>query len=409
MKFRFTIANRLYLGFGLVTLAVIISSGLTFYTLQKNKRLNELVSQVYTPSLVSVNNLINLVNDSRMLIKNWVFIEHKANTPDKIKLQELHTKGYVEIKKQLSQLKNYWDEEEKNKLNEIFIILSDSLFPLHQQIMGQLNSFDAYDDPMVIFEVRPMVEDGGVVMILTDKALHRLYDLRERINQKSEDYNSQMFLSMASFQRIILVMGILLMIIALSTAYFITKATVSPILRLREFLLLMTQGILPDVEMNITNDEIGDMSAALNQFVNNMKLTSQFALEIGKGNFEAEYHALGAEDILGNSLITMRNDLKKAHEAEQARKREDEIRNWTTHGLAIFGDILRQSKNIEELSYNVIEKIIEYVGAIQGAIYIIDDTVEHDKHFRMTAAVAYGRRKLANRRCELEEGLVGRC
>ncbi len=409
MKLRFSIANRLYVGFGLVTLAVILNSSLTFYTLQKNKRLNEIIAQVYTPSIVKLNDLINLVNDSRMLIKNWVFIEQKSNTPDKIKLQDLHKKDFPELKKRINELRKHWSPKESQTIENILTLLGDTLFPLHQQIMSQLNSFDAYDDPMVIFEIRPMVEEGGIVMSTTDKALKQLYTLRSTINQQAEEYNSQMFTSMQNFQRTIVIMGIFLIIIALATAYFITKATITPILRLREFLLLMTQGSLPDEEMEVTNDEIGDMSEALNQFVASMRRTSQFALEIGKGNFEAEYSALSQDDILGNSLLTMRDDLKRAHEAEIQRKREDEIRNWTTQGLAKFGDILRQSKNIEELSYNVVEKMIEYMGAIQGAFFILDDTIESEKHFRMTAAVAYGRRKLVKRRYELEEGLVGRC
>ncbi len=37
--------------------------------------------------------------------------------------------------------------------------------------MGQLNSFEKYDDPFVIFEVTPMTEEGGDVMALTSRIL----------------------------------------------------------------------------------------------------------------------------------------------------------------------------------------------------------------------------------------------
>ncbi|MDD2562825.1 MAG: GAF domain-containing protein [Salinivirgaceae bacterium] len=77
--------------------------------------------------------------------------------------------------------------------------------------------------------------------------------------------------------------------------------------------------------------------------------------------------------------------------------------------MAKFGDILRQSSNIDQLAYSVVENVLEYMGAIQGAMYVIEDSDETDKHFRLVAAVAYGRRKMMTRRCELEEGLVGRC
>jgi PAS domain-containing protein/HAMP domain-containing protein len=409
MKFRFTLVNRLYSGFGFVTLAVVFSSALTFFTLQSNKRISEQVSQIYTPSIVYLNDLINIVNDSRMLIKNWVFIEHKSQTPDKIKLQNLHAKDYPRLSKNLDALKLHWGDAEVFLINSIEKTLTDTLFPMHMEIMSQLNSFEAYDDPMVIFEIRPMVEEGGEVMVTTDKVLEMLRNLRTLINKKGEEINSQMFQSMGNFQRTIIIMGFILVIVSLATAYFISQATVKPVLRLREFLLTMTRGVLPDDHMNVSNDEIGDMSQALNQFVDSMKETSKFALEIGKGNFSANYSALGEEDILGNSLLTMREDLKRAYDEEQRRKREDEIRNWTTQGLAKFGDILRQSSNIDSLSYNVVENALEFMGAIQGALYILEDSDEHDIHFKMAAAVAYGRRKLVTRRNELEEGLVGRC
>ena len=45
--------------------------------------------------------------------------------------------------------------------------------------MSQLNSFDSYDDPMVVFVVKPMIEEGGEVYILTNKILEDLF----RINK----------------------------------------------------------------------------------------------------------------------------------------------------------------------------------------------------------------------------------
>ena len=409
MKLRFTLVNRLYLAFGFVTIAVIFSSALTFFTLQSNKRISEQVAQVYTPSIVYLNDLINVVNDSRMLIKNWVYIEQKSPTPDKIRLQNLHSFEFPKIIERINPLKIHWKKEENEQITRAERVLMDTLFPMHKSIMAQLNSFESYDDPMVIFEVRPMVEDGGQVMVFTDQVLEMLVGIRSTINKRSDEVNSDMISSMDEFQRTIIIMGLILIIVSLSTAYFISRATVKPILRLRQFLLLMTKGVLPDEKMDVSDDEIGDMSRALNQFVDSMKNTSQFALGIGKGDFEASFEALGDEDILGNSLLTMRKDLKRAHDEEMRRKREDEIRSWKTQGMAKFGDILRQSSNIDELAYSVVRNVLEYMGAIQGAMYVIEDSDETDKHFRLAAAVAYGRRKLITRRCELEEGLVGRC
>ena len=105
MKYRFTIANRLFLGFGLIIITLLISSVLTYTTLQQNKQLNEEVANVYEPSVSHLDDMLQLVNNSKMLIKNWVHIERKSGTPDKKKLRELHTEEFPAL---VSKIKNIY-------------------------------------------------------------------------------------------------------------------------------------------------------------------------------------------------------------------------------------------------------------------------------------------------------------
>ncbi len=409
MKFRFSMVNRLYFGFGILIVAFVVSSVLTFTNLQANKKANEQISEIYAPSISYLNELISLVNNSKMLIKNWVFIERQSETPDKISLKNIHSKQYPQVIVKLSELKEHWSVDDIELFDKIEKTLSDTLFVLQTQIMEQLNTLESYEDQEVVLEVSPMVEKNGEIIVFSNDVIEDITELKTSINECYDEINARNIENVNNFQRTVVIMGIVLVALSLFIFYLISRVTVRPVLKLREFLLQMARGILPDEHLKVSDDEIGDISQALNQFVDNMKRISSFALEIGNENFGAEYNALSEDDILGNSLITMRQNLKTASEQEQKRKQEDEIRNWTTKGLAEFGDILRQSTNIESLSYDVLEKAIEILGAIQGALYILEDNDEDDVHFRMTAAIAYGRKKLASRRVEIEEGLVGRC
>ena len=74
----------------------------------------------------------------------------------------------------------------------------------------------------------------------------------------------------------------------------------------------MSKGILPPENIPEGKDEIGQMSKALNSLVGGLKAISNFSLQIGKGNFESDFQPLSEQDILGNALITMREELKKA-------------------------------------------------------------------------------------------------
>ncbi len=411
MKYRFTIANRLFLGFGLIIITLIVSSVLTYTTLQTNKQLNEEVANVYSPSVSYLGDMLQLVNNSKMLIKNWVHIERKSDTPDKRKLRDLHNEEFPELVTKIKNVYKNWSPHEQAVFDSLEILMRDTLFEYHKEIMSKLNSFEVYDNAMVMFEISPMVEQGGEIISTTDKALNKVEYLSKTLKKKSEEKNKAMFDSLDSFQMFILISGLIMLLIAFSIAFFISRATIRPILRLKDFLLVMTRGVLPDEKMKESNDEIGDMSKALNKYIEGMRRTSDFALAIGKGEYGTDYAPLSEDDSLGNALLRMRDDLKKASKENERRKKEDEVRNWTAQGIAKFSDILRQNNDdIEQLSYNIVDNLINYIGAIQGAIYVLSTNENEDEqYFEMTSAVAYGRKKMVDRRVELEEGLVGRC
>lgn len=411
MKYRFTIANRLLLGFGLIIITLLVSSVLTYTTLQTNKQLNEEVANVYSPSVSYLGEMLQLVNNSKMLIKNWVHIERKGDTPDKRKLRELHNEEFPELVSKIKNVYKNWTPGEQAIFDTLEVLMRDTLFEYHKEVMSKLSSFGAYDDAMIMFEVSPMVEQGGEIITTTDKALEKVEYLVKTLKEISDEKNKAMFDSLDSFQMFILISGLIMLLIAFGIAIFISRATIRPILRLKDFLLVMTRGVLPDEKMKESNDEIGDMSKALNKYIDGMRRTSNFALAIGKGEYETDYSPLSEDDALGNALLRMRDDLKKASTEDERRKKEDEIRNWTAQGIAKFSDILRQNNDdIEQLSYNIVDNLINYIGAIQGAIYVLSTNEnEEEQYFEMTAAVAYGRKKMVDRRVELEEGLVGRC
>ena len=56
-------------------------------------------------------------------------------------------------------------------------------------------------------------------------------------------------------------------------------------------------------------DEIGEMSRSFERLVDNLKKASLFAEEIGKGNWDSDFRALGQADQLGTALLSMRRKL----------------------------------------------------------------------------------------------------
>ncbi|MGE4287855.1 MAG: PAS domain S-box protein [Salinivirgaceae bacterium] len=134
----------------------------------------------------------------------------------------------------------------------------------------------------------------------------------------------------------------------------------------------------------------------------------EFAENLAKGNLEVEYDPSN-DNSLGKIMVNLRDSLLKSKKEDLQRKKEDEQRNWVAEGLAKFGDILRQNNdNIEKLSFDLISNLCRYINAVQGGFFVLNDDLEEDAYFELTAHFAYNRKKYNKKRIEMSEGLVGR-
>ena len=410
MKTRFTITQKLITGFGVLLFATLLNAIFIYSSLNQNQELNNKAITIYNPSSAKLQELLALVNSSQMLVKNWVFIDKQSDTPDKVKLSELHDIEFPKLKEEINKVSQKWDKESKATIDSLLMVIETQLFSSHNFIMERLNSFESYDDFMVLIEVNPMVEEGGEVITTTRSLLNSISTLKEKIDLESKSVNAELSKSFTRFQNIVLILVLIISLFLLAVGFFTTRSIVSPMNKLKDFLVTMTKGILPKEKLVTNNDEIGDMGDALNLYIDNMRKTSAFAVEIGEGKYDTKFEALSDEDMLGNALINMRENLNKAKQENKIRTDEDKIRNWITKGLADFGDILRQnSDNMDNLAKNIMTTLIDYLEANQGAMYILNELEDENNYFEMKSAIAYGREKFLKKNFELKEGLVGRC
>ena len=158
-----------------------------------------------------------------------------------------------------------------------------------------------------------------------------------------------------------------------------------------------------------SGDELEEMSVSVNNLIDGLQKTENFAKEIETGNLDAQYDLLGDKDRLGNALLEMRNSLRKAADAEKKRKEEEDKRTWATQGIAKFAELLRKDYDkLEEMAYNIISNLVKYVDANQGGMFLLNDNDNGDHYLELMAAYAYNRRKFLEKRIDIGEGLVGR-
>ncbi len=212
--------------------------------------------------------------------------------------------------------------------------------------------------------------------------------------------------------RISIIVGIIGILLLALVIALISKNITNPLTKITHLLNLLAKGHIDD-EMRIkieTGDEIEEMTNALNDSITGLNKKVDFANHIGKGELNHNFELLSNEDVLGKSLIEMRNSLIKADEEDEKRKIEDEKRRWANEGLAKFADILRQNNdNLENLATEIIMNLVEYLKANQGGVFILNDDDKENIHFKLLSAYAYDRRKYLQKTIMLGEGLIGTC
>ena len=215
----------------------------------------------------------------------------------------------------------------------------------------------------------------------------------------------------ATLRRSILV-GLAGLILIAIIIWFIAHSIAHPITRTTKILSNLAEGDIDESrKLKIkTGDEIGEMGRSVNTLIDGLNKTAVFAQEIGKGNLEKEFDLLSDKDILGKSLLDMRESLKEAKKQERNRKIEDQKQNWATQGLAKFGEILRQNNDdMKEFAYHIISNLVKYIEGNQGGLFIINDDEKEDKFIELLACYAYERRKYIDKRVDIGVGLIGRC
>ena len=260
---KLTIARRLGLGFGILIFAFVAMVVVTNVISTRNNSMNEIITEVHTPSIEHLRNLQNLLSDTKMLIKNWVFIDKKADATDKLKLIAIHDSIYPGLHDKTEHLASHWTKSDQNEFVYISSQIQDSLFPQHQYIMSQLGSFEVYDDAFVMFDIIPRVEEGGEIIELTSRISERINNLLISRTSTMDEARNQMSRALATFRRFVLVTGILLALTGIVIFWFTSRSIVNPLKKGVNFAKTMESG---DVTARLTmqgHDEIGQLSEAL--------------------------------------------------------------------------------------------------------------------------------------------------
>jgi len=366
MKFRFTIGKKIALGFGVIVFLTIVSFFFTNITLNGSREKTRQVTEIYNPSVTALKELDNQLNLSRLGITEWVYIQ-KSDIPEKQALTKLITEDYPKLKGRIKELSIKWNSDEQENTQAIFILI-DKMFAKYQEgIMSQLGSMEEYQDALTFFLAAQVFDDSNDEHQQIKKNLSKLIDEQ---NSNASENSKEMLSSFSFLNTIVISLGIILFFGGILIAGFTIKSIVQPIQQLKKILLMMGKGILPPDRIKDRNDEIGEMSMALNDLVDGMDRTTQFARQVGSGNFDSDYRPLSSSDTLGSALLKMREDLR-----ENERVLEAKVIERTEQVVHQKEEIEAKNGELEVLFKHVTDSI-KYAKRIQEAILPPDSLVK---------------------------------
>lgn len=147
-------------------------------------------------------------------------------------------------------------------------------------------------------------------------------------------------------------------------------------------------------------DEIGAVADSLNLVVNNFQQYSEFANNIGQGQFNVNLEVKSEKDVLGGALLKMRDSLNQVSE-------EDKKRNWSNEGFTLFNGILRNSdRSINDLSYEIISNLVKYINANQGGLFLLEKNGKGN-YLDLKSNFAYDKRRYEQKQIAIGEGILG--
>ncbi len=399
--FSLSISQRILVGFAILIFFFMFNATFSLITLRNSATITKTSYNVVNPSLEEIRNFKLMVTQSRMYTISWINFDNSEE--DKDSLRKIHNE-YPEFKDNLMQLQAKWENKQLAKLLDLVFKDFEDLQKIQkEEIMNKIVEFDDYEDLMTSTIVREIVENQ--IFPKYKKIIGRLEQIALQKRKETEASQKNLLASIQQQQVITIVLAILSVMVGL-IAYFITRRNiVDPIKYINNVFVKLGTGELPS-EQNypFKNDEIGEMADSADKLVTGLRETSRFAENIGKGNYQASFEPLSNNDVLGNALLEMRDNLAKVAE-------EDRRRNWSTTGLALFGELVgKKATDLKNLSDLIISNLVKYVEANQGGLFIVEDIDEHDReepYMSLASCYAWDSKKYLEQRVYRGDGLTG--
>jgi signal transduction histidine kinase/CheY-like chemotaxis protein len=361
----------------------------------------EVVNKIMTneiPSQQKLEKMNLLVVRSKMFTTNWVYLP--GNSQEKEKLKILHTIEYPEIKNSFLNLINAWDDKDEVIAMSRLFADFEKLIINQRQVMTLLDNFEDYEVPEKKFKAEEIIENyiHPKSSILISELNSMIISRKARADVMHEEMRS----SSRKLMMNVLGIAILIVIVILIAVFYISNNIIVPTMKLKNNILQIEKGEMPEINIRHGNNAIGQMIEAVQALTSSLRQTAHFAHEIGYGNLTAEFQPSSDKDELGNALVQMRASLRNADEINKQR-------SWNSTCTEKINKALRENTDdIDKLSDSVISVLVKSLNGYQGGIYLLDERSEiSDQNLLLHGSYSMDAKSQARTSINKGEGVIG--
>ncbi len=394
-----------YLSILIFALVIVVSTYVKYSTIQQQ---NRKIVQVYLRGLRNLTELKLTVSQSNTELTKWFLLERDTASYSYKQIKKIHRDIYT-YKQNMWPIVDNW---RKTQINQYYKILAlvDTLFT-HQEIV--LSAFERpknFENYALVFETYNSLLPGGDFSELERSITDKINLLSNNLDKELSDYIAQNTYTLKRYQRSLVVTSIIFLLILTILSFIYTNETVRNTNHIIRHLEDLVKGKIPKYKPLRSGQEFGRIQNLLTELSNGLEKASSFALKLAENNFNVDFKPLSNEDILGNALLKLRDNLIKAQHEAELRRIENYQRQWSSQGIAEFSELLREhADNLDELARSVIAKLVDYTVADIGGLYIVNDEDPDNITIELKAFYAFDRHKFLKRTFKPGETLVGQC
>ncbi|MDQ3394369.1 MAG: histidine kinase, partial [Bacteroidota bacterium] len=267
-KLRLTIGKKIQGGFMIIILVFTLNAFSSILTLNNSNNLIEKRAEVIDPSMNALNKFTLMVNRSKMLITNWVFL--KSNEEDKLALKEIHLREFPQLKGEILSLTDKWEDKAQKQMMDSIFKSFEKLLKVEQEIMASLVIFDDYEDfgkqsyavETIDYEILPQ----------SAKLINSLEEINKLKTQEVASAENELINSFDMMRKTMISLSFILILVSLTGSFFLARSITSPINFIKSIITKLGNGELPeDNGKSFGNDEIGEMKVAVDNLVVGLK------------------------------------------------------------------------------------------------------------------------------------------